>query len=133
MANGRILIIDDDVDLCEGMAEFLRDEGYTVENTSDPFAGEALIEKGQFDMALLDFKMTGLTGVDILKKIRSKDLKTKIIIVTGRPFIEKLLIEENLSHMVDGIISKPFNPNVLLSKISDLFLKRPVELGEGLS
>ncbi len=132
MVNGRILVIDDDADLCEGIAEFLRDERYCVECTSDPFAVEALIERQKFDIALLDFKMSGLTGIDILKKIRSKDSQMRIIIITGRPFIEKLLDEENLSHLIDGVMSKPFNPDVLLKKISDLSLKRSVGAQEGL-
>ena len=119
MTKQRILIIDDDVELCEGMAEFLQGEGYCVQYASDASTAEGLIESHQFDVALLDFKMSNLTGIDILKKIRSKDSKMRIFIVSGRPFIEKLLEEEKMAHLVDGIISKPFKTDVLLEKISE--------------
>ena len=119
MASQRIIVIDDDAELCEEIAEFLRDAGHFVKNTSDTLEGEALLESHQFDVALLDFKMKGSTGIDMLRKIRCKDSKMKIFIMTGRPFIEKLLEEEKMAHMVEGIISKPFKEKVLLNKISE--------------
>ncbi len=117
MAKLRILVIDDDVELCEGIAEFLRDEGYQVKDTSDAFAGQVLIDENEFDVALLDFKMTGLTGIDLVRRIRKSNSKVKVYLLTGRPFIEKLLEENNMAHMVDGVIGKPFKQNVLLEKI----------------
>ncbi len=109
--------MDDDVELCEEIAKFLRDEGYIVENTSSISAGESLIEKHGFDVVLLDSQMTHLTGIDLLKKIRSKNLNAKVFIMTGRPFIEKLLGEKSVAQLVDDVIKKPFEVNDLLDKI----------------
>jgi len=123
MGKEKVLIIDDDIDLCEGIAEFLQDEGFDVVFTTDPFQGEDLIDREPFDVLLLDFKMTGLTGVDILKRIRSRNVNIKIILVTGRPFIEKILQEENMTGLVNGIVGKPFDPDMLIEKIRSLCVK----------
>ncbi|HCE47009.1 MAG TPA: hypothetical protein DET40_25965 [Lentisphaeria bacterium] len=117
MIKTRIILIDDDKTLCDGVAFILQDEGYSVMNTSDPDAGMELIEKHVFDIALLDYKMPRLTGVDFLKKIKEKNPATKVFIVSGRPFIEKVLAEENVSHLVEGIIKKPFKEETLLEAV----------------
>lgn len=117
MKNTRIILIDDDETLSEGVAFVLRDEGYSVMNTSDPLEGIKLIDKNVFDIALLDYKMPRVTGIEILKKIKEKNPETKVFIVTGKPFIENVLEEENVSHLVEGIINKPFKEKTLLNAI----------------
>lgn len=117
MSGKRILIIDDDVELCEEMAETLRDEGYSVKNVFDPVEGQTLISKENFDIAIVDYKLPGLNGIQLLKNIKKKAPKTKVFIATGRPFIEKLIKEEKVSHLVSGVINKPFSCDALLEKI----------------
>ena len=117
MDNKRILLIDDDAELCGELAEILQDEGYVVQNTSDSVEGERLIEQHEFDIALFDFKISGMSGMDLLKKIKHKRPETKVFLISGRPFLEKLLEEEKLSSLVAGIISKPFKIDILLEKI----------------
>ena len=117
MKKTRIILIDDDETLCEGVAFILRDEGYSVMNTSNPAEGMKLIDNYVFDIALIDYKMPRLTGIEFLKKIKEKTPATKVFIVTGRPFIENVLSEENLSHLVEGIIKKPFKEETLLNAL----------------
>lgn len=117
MENIRIILIDDDETLCEGVAFILRDEGYSVMNTSNPAEGMELIENNVFDIALIDYKMPRLTGVELLKKIKEKDPLTKVFIVSGKPFIENVLEQENVSKLVEGIIKKPFKEETLLSAV----------------
>lgn len=115
----RVLIIDDDAELCEELQEILGDEGYDVEATTDSVKGAGLIDKDNYDIAILDFKMPHLTAVDILKQVKIRGRKTKFLLISGRPFIEKTLKEEGLSELVSGIINKPFNADVLLEKIKN--------------
>ncbi|HBC85536.1 MAG TPA: hypothetical protein DCZ94_01140 [Lentisphaeria bacterium] len=117
MKKKRIVLIDDDETLCEGIAFILKDEGYAVKNTSDPAKGMELVENFVFDLALLDYKMPRLTGVDILWKIKEKNPNSKVFIVSGRPFIEKVLMEENVSSLIEGIIKKPFREETLLEAV----------------
>lgn len=114
----KILIIDDDVDLCAEMRELLGDEGYCVETVSDGKECQAYIEKNPYDIIILDYRMPGLNGVEVLKLIEKKNLKSRVFIATGRPFIEKLLAEEKLLATVAGIINKPFDVQTLLDKIN---------------
>jgi DNA-binding response OmpR family regulator len=120
MGNKSILVIDDDAELCEEIAEILQGEGYSVENTSDTAEGENLLKEHSYDIVILDFKMQDLNGIDILKKIKAKDPTTKVCMISGRPFIEKLLEEEKVSHMVDGVINKPFDGKALIEKIGKM-------------
>ena len=113
----KIFLIDDDVQLCEEIAEILRDEGYFVDNTSDEAKGEALIKNNTYDICLLDYKMPRLTGIELLKKIKEKNPRCTAFIVSGRPFIKKIIEEQNVSHLVSGIIEKPFEIKDVLDKI----------------
>jgi DNA-binding response OmpR family regulator len=120
MNSKKILIIDDDSELAEEMTEILRDNGYCVENTSDSARGELLIAKNTYDVYLLDYKMSGLNGVDLLKKIKKRKFKSDVFIISGRPFIETVLQEEGVHNLVRGVIKKPFNIEVLIQKIKAL-------------
>ena len=116
----KILLIDDDVQLCEEIAEMLRDEGYFVDNTSDEVEGEKLIKNNTYDICLLDYKMSRLTGIELLREIKKKNPQCSALIVSGRPFINKTIEEQNVSHLVSGIIEKPFEIKDVLGKLEAL-------------
>ena len=116
----KILIVDDDMELAEELAEILREEGYFVENTSDSIQAEKLINKNAYDLYLLDYKMSGFSGVDLLKKAKEKNPEGIVFIISGRPALDKLLKEENVQHLVSELIKKPFDVEFLLQKIKAL-------------
>ncbi|MDD4899612.1 MAG: response regulator [Candidatus Omnitrophica bacterium] len=116
----KIIIVDDDAELAEEMAEILRDEGFIVENTSDTLHAEKLISSHSYDLYLLDYKMSHLSGVDLLKKIKFKDPESKVFIISGRPAIEKLLEEEKVNELVSAVFKKPFDIETLLQRIKSL-------------
>ncbi|HAF96335.1 MAG: hypothetical protein A2X34_04610 [Elusimicrobia bacterium GWC2_51_8] len=117
MAKKRILIIDDDAELGEEMAEILEAEGYSVEKVSDGLKGIELIRKNIYNVFLLDFKIQGMTGIDLLKIIRKKDPKAAVFFVSGRPGLDAILAAESLSDEIKGIIEKPFDSELLLEKV----------------
>lgn len=119
MAVSKILLVDDDVELCNELAEMLRDEGFSVGNTSDPFAGATLIENNTYDAVLVDFKMPGLNGFDLLVKAKQKLPGAARFLVTGRPLFEMELEKEYTPDLITEIITKPFNAAVLVSKLKD--------------
>ena len=114
----KVLIIDDDVELCRELAEVLNCEGYSVDTASDGKSGEACIRKNIYDIVILDYRMPGLNGIELLRTIRNENLKSRVYVATGRPFIDKLLESENLSHVVAGVLSKPFDVKTLLEKLN---------------
>ncbi len=117
MPAGHILIIDDDVELCEELSEMLRSEGYKVTCASDSVEGEAMIHCLDFDALILDSKMPLITGPEILERVKAESLKKKIILVSGGPFAEKELEDRGLRGTVSAVLGKPIDFGLLLEKI----------------
>ena len=115
----RILIIDDDRELGEELADLLRGEGYAVELSSDGAHALRLIEQGAYDCCLLDYKMPGLNGIELLKRIRARVPGAAVLIVSGLPTINDLLRAEAVSAMVTGVIKKPFASETILAALRD--------------
>ena len=113
----RILLIDDDQELCEELADLLKSEGYDVVCSSDSQRGEAMIRCLDFDTLILDSKMPLVTGLDILERMKAESVKKKVIMVSGKPFIEKELEARGLQHVVSAVLSKPVDFELLLEKI----------------
>ncbi|MDD5439758.1 MAG: response regulator [Candidatus Omnitrophica bacterium] len=116
----KILLVDDDAALAEETAEILCDEGYCVEHVSDSLQGSQMIRENTYDIYLLDYKMTGLTGVDLLRQAKQKNPRSVVIVISGRPFIEKILREENVHDLVFAAIKKPIDIETLLGMLKAL-------------
>ncbi|MDD5435793.1 MAG: response regulator [Nitrospira sp.] len=119
----KILIVDDDAVLAEEMAEILRDEGHVVDCAFEARQGEIFIQQDRYDVHLFDYKMSDMSGVDLLKKAKKINPSGKILIISGRPQIEKLLEDENVADFVACVINKPFEVGALLQKIRALALQ----------
>ncbi len=109
-----ILIIDDDADLCGEIAESLQARGYRARPVPDPAEAERLLAERAFDIVILDYKMPGADGVSLLKRIKALRPRTSVIMITGRPFMDKFLREEQVSALVAGLLTKPFDERELL-------------------
>ncbi|MEW6088341.1 MAG: response regulator [bacterium] len=127
----RIFIIDDDKELCEEITEILSGEGYSVNAAYDGLKGKKIIENGNYDLLILDIKLPGLNGFEVLKSIRGKNIKIKIIIISGRPkntslmdenkIQKKIYIDEETTlKLADAVISKPFDIKIMLEKVREL-------------
>lgn len=114
----KILIVDDDVSVSRSLAMLLREEGYCVDNTSDSGEGALLIEKNGYDVCLFDYKMKGLSGIELLKMVKNKNPRCAVFIMSGTLDIDTLSADENVVRLVASIISKPFDIEALLQKIS---------------
>ena len=113
----KILIIDDDAELCYEIAEILNHDKCRIEIAPNGKKGKLFLKKQEYDIILLDYRLPDLNGIDILKYIKSKKIKSKIFIMSGRPFIERLLMEKKLSNIVTSVIQKPFNPENFVEKV----------------
>jgi two-component system copper resistance phosphate regulon response regulator CusR len=115
----QILIIDDDIFFCDELSDSLKAEGYSVDYTDNPLKGEQLIINNNYYVILLDYKMPILTGIDIIKKLKTNNISKRIFIITGRPSVEQVLREENLLDAISCIIKKPINFEYLLERINE--------------
>ncbi len=123
-----ILIIDDDEEICKELKEILEDEEYLIDTANDGIKGMQLIVENNYDIILLDIKLPGMNGIEILKKTKELNKNIKVIIITGRPFATNDLLKDKnkenedkiLFELSDGIFNKPFNIIDILSKIKGL-------------
>jgi DNA-binding NtrC family response regulator len=114
----RILIIDDDMELSSELAEILSDEGHQVQARLFSKDELASLDPSGYDVIILDFKMPGINGADVLKAISTKNSRAKIFILSGKPFVEKVLKKEKVAKQVTEILQKPFSIQALLKKVN---------------
>ncbi len=117
----RIVIIDDDWEMCDEVQEVLVDEGYSVKAAYNGTEGLALIDSHGCDLLLLDLKMPGLDGPAILRRLKDKDERPRVLVLTaklleaGSP--DQWFGDHEIDDMVDGILLKPFSVPELLAAI----------------
>jgi two-component system response regulator CpxR len=110
----RILLIDDDIELCKLMARFLNNEGYDVESAHDGISGLEMIQSGDFDLAVLDIMMPGKNGMDVLRELRQNS-NLPVIMLTARGEEMDRIIGLELG--ADDYMPKPCNPRELSARI----------------
>src|SRR3954463_6849516 len=78
-----VLVIDDDVGLCELVAEYLEPEGYRVEAVHNGEAGVERALSGEHALAVLDFMLPGINGFEVLRRVRSRS-RLPVVMLTAR-------------------------------------------------
>src|SRR6266700_3081491 len=79
----RILIIDDERDLCALLAEYLSSKGYVTEVAHDGMAGLEKFSKSRYHIVLCDIRMPKLSGIETLEAIKRQDLHVEVILLTA--------------------------------------------------
>jgi DNA-binding NtrC family response regulator len=108
----RVLVIDDEVVIGASIRRILMPEGCNVQCCEDPHAGLQTALIGDFDVIFLDLMMPNLSGMDILKNLKSSDVSAEIVIVTGNSTVETAV--EAMKLGASDYIAKPFTPNQLI-------------------
>jgi two-component system OmpR family response regulator len=103
----RILIVDDDPQICEYMQTFLERDGFQVKTLSDPLAVEDEVKIGGYHLIVLDLMMPKLDGIQVLERIRKIDTDVAVVIFTGYPNLETAVASMKLDAV--DYIKKPFN------------------------
>ncbi len=110
----RILIIDDDAELCALLKELLQREGYSVECENDGRGGLEAALRGDFRLVVLDVMLPGMDGFEILRRLRQQS-KVPVLMLTARGEDTDRIIGLELG--ADDYLSKPFNPRELAARI----------------
>ncbi len=79
----RVLLVDDEVEFATGLSKLLRRRGFEVEVASNAATGLALATRDRFDVALLDVKMPGMDGIQLLTEIKRVAPSIQVILMTG--------------------------------------------------
>ena len=111
----KILVIDDDVELCELVAEYLEPEGYKVEAIHEGHEGVQRALSGEHALAVLDYMLPGLNGFEVLRQIRAAS-RLPVVMLTARGDDVNRII--GLQIGADDYLPKPFNPLELVARIS---------------
>lgn len=111
----RILIVEDEKEIADGLASVLRKENYIVNTAYDGLSGLDNILSGLYDLVLLDIMLPKLNGLDILKNVRQEGISTPIILVTAKSQIPDKI--SGLDMGADDYITKPFDADELLARI----------------
>ena len=112
MSNGnRLLLIDDDINLCKVIGYQLEKQGFQVSIAHSGKEGLKLFENRQFDIVLTDVQMPDLSGIDVLKKIREKNDQVIVIIITAYGSLDNAIKACQLG--ADDYLTKPFSQEQL--------------------
>jgi CheY-like chemotaxis protein len=131
MAQGKILIIDDDPDITEAMTVVLQNRGYEVRSAEDGAEGMDLLKQSKPDLIILDVMMrTSQEGFELCRELKNnpqyKDIPILMLTAvkqkTGLDF--KSAAGDQAWLPVEEFLDKPVKPNVLLEKVEDLLSAR---------
>src|SRR5580658_10049232 len=103
----RVLLVEDDRMIAQGLQTALRQDGYTVDWVGDGRAADAALHSTQFDLVLLDLGLPERDGLSVLRALRRRGDATPVIILTARDDIRDRI--DGLDAGADDYIVKPFD------------------------
>jgi len=136
MGNTKILIVDDELIMRESLAGWLVRDGHHVETVASGEKALAAIGATRFDILLVDIKMEGMNGLEVLRRIKETDPDTAVVMITAYGSIPSAI--EAMKNGAYDYLLKPFDPNelgVIIEKIiehqaqarENLFLREEVK------
>jgi DNA-binding response OmpR family regulator len=125
----RVLVIDDDVGLCELVEEYLGPEGYDVEAVHNGERGLDRALASDHSLVVLDVMLPGMNGFDVLRRIRAKSGIPVLMLTARGDDVDRIV---GLEIGADDYLSKPFNPRELVARIRAILRRtQPGETGSG--
>lgn len=109
-----VLVIDDDAELCDLLSELLGQEGFTVESVNDGAKGLVRAQSGQHDLVILDVMMPGLTGFEVLGRLRRSSTVPVLMLTARGEDVDRIV---GLEMGADDYLPKPFNPRELVARV----------------
>ena len=122
----RILVIDDDVELCALVAEYLAGEGFQAECIHAGDAGLQRALKGEHILLVLDVMLPGINGFEVLRRLRATSRMPVLLLTARGEDVDRIL---GLELGADDYLPKPFNPRELVARIRAI-LRRTQTLGD---
>ena len=129
--NTRLLLIDDDIELCELLVEYLATEGFSVVAVHDGEAGVKAALSGNHDMVLLDVTLPKLNGFEALRQIRQRSDIPVLMLTARGDDVDRII---GLEIGADDYLPKPYNHRELVARIKAILRrgKTPVPIKGGI-
>jgi two-component system OmpR family response regulator len=114
----RILIAEDDSILADGLTRSLRNNGYAVDAVSDGVAADSALIAQEFDLLILDIGLPKMSGHDVLSRLRARNSRLPVLILTAADSIEQRV--KGLDLGADDYMAKPFSLSELEARVRAL-------------
>jgi PAS domain S-box-containing protein len=128
----RVLLVDDDVRLCDSLAALLRVVGYDALNVYSGAEALALLGKRGFDAIIIDINLPDMEGVKLLERVKREDSDTGTLMLSDKASFEHAV--ESLNRGADAFLLKPTDPDDLITKLEKVSrlkrLERDVRVSE---
>lgn len=118
----KLLIVEDDAELANQVADWLRDQGYQIEKASTGEDALQLLSNFKYDVLLLDWTLPGISGLEVLKQHRQAGGMSLALFITGKGDIESK--EKGLGIGADDYLVKPFDMRELSARLKTI-MRRP--------
>lgn len=117
-----VLVVEDERNLADAIVKILEDEGYNAEATYDGKAGLTCAKSGLYDVIVLDVMLPGMSGYDVVNKMRHAGVSTPVLMLTARTSTEDKV--RGLDSGADDYMTKPFEAPELLARLRALTRRR---------
>ena len=119
----KILVVDDEIEVCDSLRDFLQQEGHEVVTITNGEEALALLDKEKPDLTLLDIRLSGISGMDVLRRARAMDENLQMMMITALE--DDVLMHYAMELGAIDYIIKPFTTEyltkILSAKISEIF------------
>jgi DNA-binding response OmpR family regulator len=114
MRTARVLIIDDDVELCRLLAERLSTEDFSIEAIHNGQSGLERVLANDYELVILDLMLPGMKGLEVLRHLRERSTVPVLILTARGEDVDRIL---GLEIGADDYLPKPFNPRELIARM----------------
>lgn len=114
----RILIVEDEIDLCDTIAEGLQIDGYALDSCYDGEEAYELLATENYDLVVLDLNLPRMDGIDILAEIRKQNKELKVLILSARASVSDKVL--GLDTGANDYLAKPFDFEEMEARIRSL-------------
>lgn len=121
----RLLVVEDNATLAEGLVTVLRGNGYAVDVVGDGASAVAVLAAERFDLVILDLNLPEMDGLDVLRTVRTRQFGAAILILTARAALEDRI--RGLDLGADDYMTKPFDVGELEARVR-MLLRRQLGL-----
>ena len=117
----KVLVVEDEPDMLQGIRRILKKQGYNVETASDGIRAMQIVKENAYPVALLDLKLPGVDGFEIMKEIKERSPESEVIIMTGYGDMDSAITALKLD--ASDFIPKPFKTEAVTLAIRRAFNK----------
>lgn len=124
MQNGKLLWVDDEIDMLRPHILFLKNKGYDVDTATNGIDALDMCRDGGYDLIMLDENMPGLSGLEVLTRIKEILPATPVVMVTKSE--EENIMDQAVGQKIADYLIKPVNPNQILLTLKKNIHKREI-------